>query len=100
LYDSLITRLHDAGMNDRPPDTRQLMQLKRDRAYLAGQCVQAVRRLVERLGASSLVAGNPLQRHWRDVQAMAAHRDVAWNEAMLASGDALLRPVAAGTAKN
>ncbi|WP_458130199.1 hypothetical protein [Pseudomonas sp. Z2-11] len=100
LYDSLITRLHDAGMNDRPPDTRQLLQLKRDRAYLAGQCVQAVRRLVERLGASSLVAGNPLQRHWRDIQAMAAHRDVAWNEAMLASGDALLRPVAAGTAKN
>lgn len=100
LYDSLVGQLHDAGVNDRAPDAQQLLQLKRDRAFLADQCVQAVRRLVERLGASSLVAGNPLQRHWRDIQAMAAHRDVAWNEAMLASGAALLRPVAATTPQN
>jgi alkylation response protein AidB-like acyl-CoA dehydrogenase len=92
LYDSLITRLHEAGINDQVLDTQQLLQLRRDRTYLAGQCVQVVRRLVERLGASSLVASNPLQRHWRDIQAMAAHRDVAWNETMQASGDAILRP--------
>jgi 3-hydroxy-9,10-secoandrosta-1,3,5(10)-triene-9,17-dione monooxygenase len=92
LYDSLITRLHEAGVKDRVLDSQQLLQLKRDRAYLAGQCVQAVHRLVERLGASSLVASNPLQRYWRDIQAMAAHRDVAWSETMQASGDAILRP--------
>lgn len=92
LYDSLITRLHEAGANDRALDTQQLSQLKRDRAYLASQCVQAVHRLVEKLGASFLVASNPLQRHWRDIQAMAAHRDVAWSEAMQVSGEALLQP--------
>ncbi|MBF8641443.1 MULTISPECIES: hypothetical protein [Pseudomonas] len=91
LYDSLITRLHEAGVNDWVLDTQHLLQLKRDRAYLAQQCVQIVRRLVERLGASSLAACNPLQRHWRDIQAMAAHRDVAWYEAMQASGEAILR---------
>ena len=69
------------------------MLLKRDRAYLAQQCVEVVRRLVERLGASSLVGGNPLHRHWRDIQTMAAHRDVAWSDAMLASGESALRPV-------
>lgn len=92
LYDSLITRLHDSGVNDRALDARELLQLKRDRAYLAQQCVQSTRRLVERLGASSLVAANPLQRHWRDIQAIAAHRDLVWNDAMLAFGEATLCP--------
>ncbi|WP_434603214.1 acyl-CoA dehydrogenase family protein [Pseudomonas sp. R1-7] len=92
LYASIVTRLHNAGLHNCALETAHLLQLKRDRAYLAHQCVQVVRRLVERLGASSLVAGNPLQRHWRDIQAMAAHRDVAWNETMRASGDALLHP--------
>jgi alkylation response protein AidB-like acyl-CoA dehydrogenase len=99
LYDSLITRLHEAGVNDRALDARQLLQLKRDRAYLAEQCVQIVRRLVERLGASSLVASNPLQRHWHDIQAMAAHRDVAWNETMQAFGDSILSHLAADDLK-
>ncbi|MCU0120104.1 hypothetical protein N8H74_17715 [Pseudomonas sp. B2M1-30] len=96
LYDSLVSRLHEAGVQNRALDARQLLQLKRDRAYLAQQCVQVVRRLVERLGASSLVAANPLQRHWRDLQAMAAHRDVAWNDAMLACGETLLQSAHAG----
>lgn len=91
MYDSLLSRLHDAGIHNRSLDTYQLLQLRRDRAYLAKQCVQAVRCLVERLGASSLVAGNPLQRQWRDIQAMATHRDLAWNDAMFACGEAILR---------
>lgn len=91
LYNSLVSQLHDAGIHDRTLDGHQLLQLKRDRAYLAKQCVQVVQRLVERLGASSLVASNPLQRHWRDIQAMAAHRDLAWNDAMLAYGETILR---------
>lgn len=82
LYDSLITALHEAGIKDCPFNAQQLSRLQRDRAYLAHQCVQAVGRLIKRLGASSLVAGNPLQRHWRDIQTIAAHRDLAWNEAM------------------
>lgn len=92
MYDSLISRLHDAGVRDCALGTEQLLLLKRDRAYLAQQCVQVVRGLVERLGATSLAGGDPLQRHWRDIQAMAAHRDLGWSGAMLACGEAILRP--------
>lgn len=97
LYDSLISRLHDAGIRSHALDAAQLLLLKRDRAYLARQCVQVVQRLVERLGASSLVTGNPLQRHWRDIQAMAAHRDLVWSDAMLACGKNILLPVSTNT---
>lgn len=93
LYGSLITLLHESGINDTLLDSQQILQLKRDRAYLAHLCVEVVRRLVVRLGASSLAASNPLQRHWRDIQAMAAHRDVGWSETMWASGKTLLEPV-------
>ncbi|MBD8826557.1 hypothetical protein [Pseudomonas sp. CFBP 13602] len=100
LYESLIKRLHEAGVNDQVLDTQELLQLKRDRAYLAAQCVQAVHRLVERLGASFVVGGNLLQRHWRDIQTMAAHRDVAWSETMQCSGEALLQPCTSNAPKN
>ncbi|WDM57313.1 hypothetical protein K4A76_12500 [Pseudomonas sp. NEEL19] len=91
LYSSLISRLHDAGTHDRVLNALQLLDLRRDRAYLAMQCVKAVQRLVRWLGASSLSAGHPFQRHWYDIQAIAAHRDLAWSDAMLASGEAILR---------
>jgi 3-hydroxy-9,10-secoandrosta-1,3,5(10)-triene-9,17-dione monooxygenase len=92
LYDSVIALLHDAGVRDHPLEAGQLLLLKRDRAYMAQQCVQVVRRLVERLSATSLVGADPVQRHWRDIQAMAAHRDVGWSDAMLAYGEAIVRP--------
>ena len=98
LYNSLISRLHDAGIHDHALNACQLLLLRRDRAYLARQCVQAVQRLVGRLGASSLAAGHPLQRHWRDIQAIAAHRDLAWSDAMLACGEAILRTGSHGQA--
>jgi alkylation response protein AidB-like acyl-CoA dehydrogenase len=91
LYDSLVSRLHEAGVHNQALDARQLLILKRDRAYLARMCVQAVHCLVQHLGASSMTASNPVQRHWRDIQAMAAHRDLVWSDAMLACGDAILQ---------
>lgn len=90
LYQALITRLHNAGVEGRPLNDKQMLILRRDRSYLSHLCVTTVRHLVERAGASSLIAGNPLQRHWRDIQAIAAHRDVAWNEPMSACGAIVL----------
>ncbi|ONH39466.1 hypothetical protein BLL38_19270 [Pseudomonas gessardii] len=85
LFDSLLNRLHDSGLTRRALTAPQLSALKRDRSYLARQCVEAVRRLVEHSGASLMASDNPLHRHWRDLQTMAAHRDVHWDSAMLAS---------------
>lgn len=85
LFDSLVDRLHASGQAQRALTERQLLALKRDRSYLTHQCVEAVRRLVEHSSASLMTTENPLHRHWRDLQTMAAHRDVHWDSAMLAS---------------
>lgn len=92
LFDSLINRLDESGGALRSLTEPQLSALKRDRSYLARQCVEAVRRLVEHSGASLMTTDNPLHRHWRDLQTMAAHRDVHWDSAMLASATSALPP--------
>ncbi|WP_460149275.1 acyl-CoA dehydrogenase family protein [Pseudomonas sp. H1_A03] len=92
LFDSLVNRLDESGQALRSLSESQLSALKRDRSYLARQCVEAVHRLVEHSGASLMTTGNPLHRHWRDLQTMAAHRDVHWDSAMLASAASALHP--------
>lgn len=91
LFDSLLDRLHASGQAQRALTEPQLLALKRDRSYLTHQCVEAVRRLVEHSSASLMTTDNPLHRHWRDLQTMAAHRDVHWDSAMLASATSALQ---------
>ncbi|WP_225410186.1 acyl-CoA dehydrogenase family protein [Stigmatella hybrida] len=83
LYDSLLHTLHGAGEARRGLSPGEWLTFKRDRAYLARLCVNAVQRLVLHLGASSGFESNPLQRHWRDLQSMTSHIDVNWDQAML-----------------
>ena len=85
LFDSLLDRLHESGQSKTALTELQLLDLKRDRSYLTYQCVEAVRRLVEHSGTSMMTTDNALHRHWRDLQTMAAHRDVHWDSAMQAS---------------
>ncbi|KAB0644196.1 hypothetical protein F7R21_04180 [Burkholderia latens] len=90
MYVSLIGRLHDAGVARRALDATDCLALRRDRAYLANRCVDIVRRIVERAGASTFTSENTIQRRWRDIQVMAAHRDVAWETAMTQYGESML----------
>ncbi|WP_063901649.1 hypothetical protein [Burkholderia ubonensis] len=90
LYQSLVGRLHEAGVAGRTLDELHLRTLRRDRAYLASQCVDVMSRIVQRAGASAFTSSNPVQRHWRDVQVMASHRDVAWEAAMTQYGVSVL----------
>lgn len=46
---------------------------RRNYAYAARLCVQAVERLYLNSGSSANYESNPLQRYWRDIHAMAAH---------------------------
>lgn len=78
LYDSLCSTLHSAGLDRRALTTVEAATVDRDRAYLARLCVQAVHRLVRLSGTSAHFDDNPIARHWRDLQMMAAHRDVDW----------------------
>jgi alkylation response protein AidB-like acyl-CoA dehydrogenase len=52
---------------------------RRDQAYSATLCRQAVNSLFESAGASALFDGSELQRLWRDTNAAAAHHGLVWD---------------------
>ncbi|UNZ21047.1 acyl-CoA dehydrogenase family protein [Streptomyces sp. 891-h] len=78
LYDSVCATLHSAGVGRRALTAREGAVISRDRAYLARLCVRAVQRLVQLAGTAAHHDASALARHWRDLQMMAAHRDVSW----------------------
>ncbi|WP_417694818.1 hypothetical protein [Pseudomonas sp.] len=90
LYTTLVCMLHESGLAGRPLSTDELLSLKRDRSYVARLCLQAIQRLVEHSGASSMTRANALHRHWRDLQAMVVHRDVHWDSAMQGFADFII----------
>ncbi|NYI03604.1 acyl-CoA dehydrogenase family protein [Allostreptomyces psammosilenae] len=78
LYDAVCATLHAAGVERRALSAAESATVSRDRAYLARLCERAVHRLVRLTGTAAHLEDHPLARHWRDVQMMAAHRDVSW----------------------
>jgi alkylation response protein AidB-like acyl-CoA dehydrogenase len=65
-------------------------------AFAIRLCVEAVEELFLAAGASSLDENSPIQRHWRDVHAVAQHvannfdtNLGAWGERALGIGDGL-----------
>ncbi|UFZ06713.1 acyl-CoA dehydrogenase family protein [Bradyrhizobium ontarionense] len=90
LYRSILSRLHEAGCYSRDLSDRDYAAIKRDRARLTRLCVNAVQQLVSQLGTSVIAQTHPVQRHWCDLQVMAAHMDVNWDRAMADYGTALL----------
>jgi len=69
---------------------------RRDHAFAIRLCVEAVEDLFLGAGASSLDESSPIQRHWRDVHAVAQHvannfdsNLGAWGEWALGLGDGL-----------
>lgn len=57
----------------------ELAEIGLQRAYVAKLCVDAVTRLVRQMGASGLSDDNPVQRHYRDLMAMAAQIGANWD---------------------
>lgn len=90
LYRSILSRLHEAGCEDRDLSDRDYAAIKRDRARLTRLCMNAVQQLVSHLGTSVIAQAHPVQRYWCDLQVMAAHMDVNWDRAMADYGTALL----------
>lgn len=52
---------------------------RRDQAYVAKLCVQAVNRLFEASGGHALFDSSPLQRFHRDIHAAAHHFSLSWD---------------------
>ena len=90
LYRSILSTLHEAGCEERDLSDRDYAAIKRDRAKLTRLCMNAVQQLVSQLGTSVIAQTHPVQRHWCDLQVMAAHMDVNWDRAMADYGTALL----------
>lgn len=95
LYGSIVDTLHRAGLARRAVTDEEFVAIRRDRAYLARLCLNAIERLVRQMGTSGVADANPVQRHWRDLQVMATHRDFDWDVSMLAYGEHVLGDAAA-----
>ncbi len=63
-----------------------LLRSKRDMVFATRLCVRAVERLAAMMGGSGQGRGNPVQRHARDVRAIAAHVELNWDQAMALTG--------------
>jgi 3-hydroxy-9,10-secoandrosta-1,3,5(10)-triene-9,17-dione monooxygenase len=90
LYRNILSTLHEAGCEDHDLFGRDYAVLRRDRAKLTRLCLNAVQQLVSELGTSVITQAHPVQRHWCDLQVMAAHMDVNWDRAMADYGTAIL----------
>ena len=71
-------------------DVMYAARVRRDAAYLASLCVEAIDVLFGAGGGSSLQLSNPLQRAWRDVHAGAANFTLQWDVAGPAYGRVML----------
>ncbi|MEQ8246312.1 MAG: acyl-CoA dehydrogenase family protein [Alphaproteobacteria bacterium] len=71
--------LHDAGKAGRRLSDGERTAIVRNRGLIAKLCVRATQRLVQMMGAIGLSDENPVQRHYRDVQAMATQIGVAFD---------------------
>ena len=60
-------------------DAQRVMQLKRDAAWTARLCVNAVDTVFAGSGGGGLFEGSAVQRHWRDVHAAAAQFGLQWD---------------------
>ena len=63
-------RLANAGQ---VPDMDRKLRFRRDTAFAAGLCTRAVETLFKAAGGGAIYARNPLQRRFRDAQAINAH---------------------------
>lgn len=62
------------------PSTMQRARARLDIAYALKLCVEAVDRLFVASGGSSIYDQQPMQRHWRDMHAIAQHRALDWDD--------------------
>ena len=74
----------------RVPDLETKMRYRRDTAFATNLCVEAVDMIAAGTGAQALYLNNPLQRHFRDIHAVAAHIAFSMDAAASAYGRVVL----------
>ena len=71
--------LQDAGKAGRRLTDGERTAIVRNRGLISKLCVRATERLVRMMGAIGLSDENPVQRHYRDVQGIAAQIGVSFD---------------------
>jgi 3-hydroxy-9,10-secoandrosta-1,3,5(10)-triene-9,17-dione monooxygenase len=66
------------------------MRYRRDTAFATNLCIEAVDMIAAGTGAQALYLNNPLQRHFRDIHAVAAHIAFSMDAATSAYGRVVL----------
>ncbi len=68
-----------AGGAEVAPEVRARIRL--DFSYVLRSCTEAVDRLFAAGGGATIYDGHPLQRYWRDIHTVNAHRVLDWDDA-------------------
>jgi 3-hydroxy-9,10-secoandrosta-1,3,5(10)-triene-9,17-dione monooxygenase len=79
MYESNNQILHERGVAGVGLTAAELVEMNRDRAFVAKLLISAVTRLVRQMGAMGLYDDNPVQRHYRDITAMGTQIAVNWD---------------------
>ncbi len=78
--------LHERGVAGQTLLPAELVEQGRDRTFIAKLCVSAVTRLVSQMGAMGIFDDNPVQRHFRDVNALSTQIAVNYDRNMTPFG--------------
>lgn len=79
VYESNNRLLHERGAAGKGLSHEEMLEMNRDRAFVAKLLIGAVTRLVRQMGAMGLYDDNPVQRHYRDISAMGTQIAVNWD---------------------
>lgn len=74
------------GKADRLPSVEDRARYRRDNAYAAKLCVQAVDRIYPITGGRGITATNAVNRAWRDVHAISHHVALTWDVVAATAG--------------
>ena len=77
-----LQRLHERGKAGDRFTEQEMLELQRNRGFIAELCMRSVNRLVRMMGATGIFDENPLNRYFRDIHAMTTQVGVAWDFTM------------------
>ena len=69
----------DWAERDAMPAVEERVRYRRDNAFAAMACCRAIERVQPILGGRGLAAGDPVNRAWRDANAVARHIALTWD---------------------
>ena len=86
LYERGLAETHNRIMNEQPLSNELRGRNRRDQAFIAKLCRQALESLMGLTGGRGIREGNPVQRALRDLYAISAHPASSWDSAAISFG--------------